>query len=359
MEIRKIIHVDMDAFYASVEELDFPELRGKAIAVGGNAERGVVAAANYEARKFGVKSAMSSRLAAKKCPHLVFVKPRFERYKEISKEIHRIFQRYTDIIEPLSLDEAFLDVTFNKMDIKSATFIAQAIKNDIKNELNLIASAGVSYNKFLAKTASDQDKPDGLFIIKPKDGLDFIAQLPIGRFHGVGKVTGEKMKDLGISSGKDLRELSLEFLTTMFGKSGLYFYQIARGIDHREIIANRERKSIAIENTFDTDIIKPAEFRLEAKELLTQLWKRYQVKKADKLGKTLNIKIKYYDFIQLTRSHSHRVPISDYELFESIGFQLIEQVLPLEKPVRLIGFQVSNFELNEKTKEDSQLTIDF
>ncbi len=359
MEIRKIIHVDMDAFFASVEELDFPELRGKAVAVGGNATRGVVAAANYEARKFGVKSAMSSRIAAKKCPHLVFVKPRFERYKEISQEIHQIFHRYTDQIEPLSLDEAFLDVTFNKMDIQSATFIAQAIKNDIKNELNLVASAGVSYNKFLAKTASDQDKPNGLFIIKPKDGLDFISRLPIGRFHGVGKVTEEKMKDLGISTGKDLRELSLEFLTNVFGKSGLYFYQIARGIDHREVLPNRERKSIAVENTFETDLMKPTDFRIESKEILMQLWKRYQTKSVNKVGKTLHIKLKYYDFIQVTRSYSHRFPIADFELFQSIGLQLIEQVLPLEKPVRLIGFQISNFELKEKSKENSQLTIDF
>lgn len=364
MEIRKIIHIDMDAFYASVEELDFPELRGKAVAVGGSSERGVVAAANYEARKFGVKSAMSSRLAAKKCPHLVFVTPRFERYKEISKEIHRIFHRYTDQIEPLSLDEAFLDVTFNKMDIKSATFIAQAIKNDIKNELNLIASAGVSYNKFLAKTASDQDKPDGLFIVKPKEGMEFIAQLPIGRFYGVGKVTEEKMKDLGISTGKDLRELSLEFLTKIFGKSGVYFYQISRGVDHREVTSNRERKSVAVENTFENDIFKPDEFREQSIEILNKLWQRYNLKKADVAqgigaGKTLNIKIKYLDFIQLTRSHTHRVPISDLNTFERIGMQLIEQVLPLPKPVRLIGFQISNFELEEKVKEVSQLTIDF
>lgn len=359
MEIRKIIHVDMDAFYASVEELDFPELRGKALAVGGSSERGVVAAANYEARKFGVKSAMSSRLAAKKCPHLIFVTPRFERYKEISQEIHRIFHRYTDLVEPLSLDEAFLDVTFNKMDIKSATFIAQAIKNDIRNELNLIASAGVSYNKFLAKTASDQDKPDGLYIIKPKDGLGFIDTLPIGRFYGVGKVTEEKMKDLGISTGKDLRELSLEFLTNIFGKSGHYFYQIARGIDHREVTPNRERKSIAIENTFENDIFISEVFRHESTEILSQLWKRYQAKAADKRGKTLNIKIKYLDFIQLTRSHTHRAPIMDFKTFESVGIQLIEQVLPLLKPVRLIGFQISNFEMQENSKEDSQLTIDF
>lgn len=354
----------MDAFYASVEELDFPELRGKPVAVGGNAERGVVAAANYEARKFGVRSAMSSRLAAKKCPNLIFVKPRFERYKEISKDIHEIFHRYTDQIEPLSLDEAFLDVTFNKMDIKSATFIAQAIKNDIKNELNLIASAGVSYNKFLAKTASDQDKPDGLFIIRPKDGIEFIDTLPIGRFYGVGKVTEETMRDLGISTGKDLRQMSLEFLTKIFGKSGLYFYQIARGIDHREVTPNRERKSIAVENTFDTDIFDSDEFREKSKEILQELWKRYGRKREDAakmigMGKTLNIKLKYLDFIQLTRSQTHRLPIGDYQTFEAIGFQLIEQVIPLSKPVRLIGFQISNFEVGEKAQEDVQLTIEF
>jgi DNA polymerase-4 len=364
MEIRKIIHVDMDAFYASVEELDFPELRGKPVAVGGNAERGVVAAANYEARKFGVKSAMSSRLAAKKCPHLIFVKPRFERYKEISSEIRQIFQRYTDQIEPLSLDEAFLDVTFNKMDIKSATFIAQAIKNDIKNELNLIASAGVSYNKFLAKTASDQDKPDGLFIIRPKDGLSFIDTLPIGRFYGVGKVTEEAMKDLGISTGKDLRKLSLEFLTKMFGKSGLYFYQICRGIDHRDVVSNRERKSIGVENTFENDIFQTDEFKEKSLEILKELWERYTSKRSDAskiigIGKTLNIKLKYHDFIQLTRSHTHQIPISDYKTFEKIGIQLINQVIPLPKPVRLIGFQISNFEIAEKIQQNIQLTLEF
>lgn len=364
MEIRKIIHVDMDAFYASVEELDFPELRGKALAVGGSSERGVVAAANYEARKFGVKSAMSSRLAAKKCPHLIFVTPRFERYKEISNEIHRIFHRYTDLVEPLSLDEAFLDVTFNKMDIKSGTFIAQAIKNDIRNELNLIASAGVSYNKFLAKTASDQDKPDGLYIIKPKDGLGFIDTLPIGRFYGVGKVTEENMQKLGIATGKDLRELSLEFLTKVFGKSGLYFYQIARGIDHREVMPNRERKSIAVENTFENDIFNPEDFRDNSMEILNQLWKRYQSKRnasagAIGMGKTLHIKVKYLDFIQLTRSHTGRKAIVDFNSFESTGIQLIQQVLPLQKPVRLIGFQISNFETDDNINQDSQLTIDF
>ena len=251
-----------------------------------------------------------------------------------------------------------------KLNIKSATFIAQAIKNDIKNELNLIASAGVSYNKFLAKTASDQDKPDGLFIIKPKDGMSFINQLPIGRFYGVGKVTEETMKDLGISTGKDLGKMSLEFLTKIFGKSGLYFYHIARGIDHREVTPNRERKSIAVENTYENDIFNATDFREKSNVILQKLWERYQVKSIDKTkfighGKTLNIKLKYLDFIQLTRSHTHRIPISDFKTFEGIGIQLIEQVLPLQKPVRLIGFQISNFELTEKTKVDPQLTIDF
>lgn len=348
----------MDAFYASVEQLDFPELRGKPVAVGGNAERGVIAAASYEARKFGVKSAMSSKIAARKCPELIFVRPRFDRYKEISNAIREIFQRYTDDIEPLSLDEAFLDVTFNKIDLSSATFIAQAIKNDIRNELNLIASAGVSYNKFLAKMASDQDKPDGLFVIKPKDGINFINTLPIERFFGIGKVTAEKMRDLGVSNGSQLRELSLDFLTTHFGKSGNYFYNVSRGIDNREVKSDRERKSIAVENTFGTDIFDSNKFRTEAKVILERLWERYQ--RSGQTAKTLSIKLKSNDFIQLTRAQTKPARFIAKKDFDDVGDALMEQVLPLQKPIRLIGFQVSGFqqELEDKPMH-VQMTMDF
>ncbi len=356
MELRKIIHIDMDAFFASVEQLDNPDLRGKPVAVGGNAERGVIAAASYEARKFGVKSAMSSKIAAKKCPQLIFVRPRFERYKEISNSIHEIFSRYTDEIEPLSLDEAFLDVTFNKIDLNSATFIAQSIKNDIRNELNLIASAGVSYNKFLAKMASDQDKPDGLYIIRPKEGINFINTLPIERFFGVGKVTALKMHELGITNGKTLRNFSLEFLIDHFGKSGKYFYNIARGIDNRNVESERERKSIAVESTFEIDIFDSTKFRMQADVILERLWTRYQ--KFGQSGKTLSIKLKYNDFTQITRSTTKNNRFISKNSVEETGKLLMEQVLPLSKPIRLIGFQISGFQ-QEAEEIATQMTLDF
>jgi DNA polymerase IV len=358
MENRKIIHVDMDAFFASVEQLDFPAYRNKALAVGGNAQGGVIAAASYEARKFGVKSAMSSKIAARMCPNLIFAKPRFERYKEISKEIRTIFERYTDIIEPLSLDEAFLDVTENKVNLKSATFIAQAIKNDIKNELNLIASAGVSYNKFLAKIASDQEKPDGLYVIKPKDAQEFIFKLPINRFFGVGKVTAEKMYELGIPNGKQLYKKSLEFLTSHFGKSGHYFYNIARGIDLRPVESYRERKSLAVENTFSKDIFDRYSFDNEAEKIISNLWKRYSAYSL--FGKTLSLKIKFNDFIINTKSQTNDAQIKSEELLKSMSLDLIEAVFPLKKPIRLIGFSISNFQMEvEEKMVYKQTTIEF
>lgn len=355
MNFRKIIHIDMDAFYASVEQLDNPDLRGKPVAVGGNSERGVVAAASYEARKFGVRSAMSSKIAARKCPDLLFVKPRFERYKEISRAIHEIFQRYTDHIEPLSLDEAFLDVTYNKINLNSATFIAQAIKNDIRNELGLIASAGVSYNKFLAKMASDQDKPDGLFVIRPQDGIKFIDTLPIERFYGVGKVTAEKMHDLGIFNGEHLRGLSLDFLAAHFGKSGNYFYNVSRGVDDREVRVERERKSVGSESTYFSDISDPSQFREEARTMLDRVWERYD--RFDQVGKTISIKLKYFDFTVITRAQTRPSGLGTRKAFNEAGHALIEQVLPLEKPVRLIGFQVSGFLQEEDLPV--QMTLEF
>jgi DNA polymerase-4 len=355
MTTRKIIHIDMDAFFASVEQLDNPDLRGKPVAVGGNAERGVIAAASYEARKFGVKSAMSSRIAAQKCPSLIFVKPRFERYKEISNLIHEIFSRYTDKIEPLSLDEAFLDVTENKMRMKSATFIAKAIKNDIKNELDLVASAGVSYNKFLAKMASDEDKPDGLFVIKEEDALTYIDRLPIEKFFGVGKVTAERMREFGIINGKELRRFSEEILHKHFGKAGTFFYKIARGIDLREVEPDRERKSIAVENTFSSDLSTETEIRLEARKIVAQLWKRSN--RSGYLGRSLSIKLKFLDFTQITRSITNEQFIDSEELLITQSEFLIQQILPLAKPVRLIGFQLSQF-VQIKAKEVLQTRLD-
>jgi DNA polymerase-4 len=354
---RKIIHIDMDAFFASVEQLDDASLRGKPIAVGGNADRGVIAAASYEARVFGVKSAMSSKIAAKRCPSLIFVRPRFERYKEISTQIQTIFRRYTDEIEPLSLDEAYLDVTFNKIRLSSATFIAQSIKNDIKNELGLVASAGVSYNKFLAKMASDQDKPDGLFVIQPKDALSFIDRLPIERFFGVGKVTAHKMRELGVTNGLELRNLSLEELQHHFGKSGSYFYQVCRGEDPRLVESHRERKSIAVETTFENDIFDVFTFRVEAEKIANKLWERYQ--RYGQWAKTVNIKLKFNDFTQITRSQTLTQPIDREKLLKKSTAFLTEQVLPLHLPARLIGFQISNFVSDEKADESAQLTMGF
>ena len=341
MVIRKIIHVDMDAFYASVEQLDNPELKGLPVAVGGSAERGVIAAASYEARKFGVKSAMSSKIAAKMCPNLIFVRPNFKRYKEVSKHIHEIFHRYTDVIEPLALDEAYLDVTENKIGMPSATFIAQSIKTDIYNELNLVASAGVSYNKFLAKLASDQDKPNGLFVIQPGEGEDYMDQLPIERFFGVGKVTADKMRQMGIFKGKDLKQYSQEDLVKYFGKSGTFLYHVCRGVDERSVKNDRERKSLAAELTFSKDIFDTNSFRTVSNSILEETWKRYE--NQSRKGRSLSLKVKYSDFSQITRSSTSSKEILSFSQLEKMAQNLIENVLPLEKPVRLIGFQVSGF----------------
>lgn len=341
MVVRKIIHVDMDAFYASVEQLDNPELKGLPIAVGGNAQRGVIAAASYEARKFGVKSAMSSKMAARMCPDLIFVRPNFKRYKEVSKHIHEIFYRYTDIIEPLALDEAYLDVTENKIGMPSATFIAQSIKTDILNELNLVASAGVSYNKFLAKLASDQDKPNGLYVINPGEGEGYMDQLPIERFHGVGKVTADKMRQMGIFKGKDLKRYSPEDLVKYFGKSGLFLYNVCRGIDERSVKNDRQRKSLAAERTFSKDIFDANSFRTVSKSILEDVWIRYE--NYSRKGRSLSIKLKYSDFSQITRSSTLTKEILTFSQLEKLAQPLIENVLPLEKPVRLIGFQISGF----------------
>ena len=352
-ETRKIIHIDMDAFYASVEQRDHPELRGKPVAVGGKRARGVVAAASYEARKYGVRSAMPSVTAQRKCPDLIFVQPRFEVYKKVSGQIHEIFHRYTDNIEPLSLDEAYLDVTTNKIGLPSATLIARAIKRNIREELNLVASAGVSVNKFLAKVASDEDKPDGLFVILPSEVESFISRLPVERFFGVGKVTAEKMKGLGIHNGGDLAKIDRHQLIQWFGKSGGFFYDISRGIDHRPVNPHRIRKSVGVERTFNTDREDPDELEEIILSLAEETWKR--TLRSKKSGRTVTIKIKYNDFEQITRSKSTDHFLRHLEELKSISLELLRNE-PIKKPIRLMGVTLSNF---REEQEPYQLTFKF
>ncbi len=335
----------MDAFYASVEQLENPDLRGKCVAVGGSSDRGVIAAASYEAREFGVRSAMSSKLAARMCPNLIFVRPDFAKYKYYSARIHDVFQRYTDCIEPLSLDEAFLDVTENKVGQRSATFIANAIKNEILSDTGLVASAGVSYCKFFAKLASDQDKPDGLFVIRPEDASDFIQNLPVGQFFGVGRVTAEKMNRMGIFTGRDLLEFPEKELVRYFGKSGSFLYRICRGIDERPVQAHRERKSIGAENTFSQDLFDQVSIEREAHQILDELWKRYE--RFDRYGRTLTLKVKYADFAQITRNRTVSEPIQEKKQLRELADFLLNSIFPLEKTIRLIGFQLSAFDDRE------------
>src|SRR5580693_7151319 len=299
---RKILHIDMDAFYASVEQRDNPELRGKPVAVGGSRERGVVAAASYEARKFCVRSAMPSVTAKRQCPDLIFVKPRFDAYKAVSLQIREIFAEHTHLIEPLSLDEAYLDVTENRKGIATATEIAEQIRAKIRAETSLTASAGVSYNKFLAKLASDHRKPDGLFVITPKMGLVFVEKLPVGKFHGVGPATTAKMNRLGIKTGLDLRAQTRSFLQQHFGKSGPYFYRIARGVDERPVRADRVRKSVGAENTFSQDLHEFAPMREALEPIIAKIWRHCQA--TGIRGRTVTLKVKFTDFRQITRSKS-------------------------------------------------------
>jgi DNA polymerase-4 len=304
---RKIIHIDMDAFFASVEQRDNPELRGKPVAVGGSSERGVVAAASYEARTFGVRSAMASVTAKRKCPELLFVKPRFEVYKEVSGQIRDIFAEYTPLIEPLSLDEAYLDVTENLKGISSATEIAEQIRAKILATTELTASAGVSYNKFLAKLASDHRKPDGLFVITPRMGLGFVEDLPVGRFHGIGPATTAKMNRLGIHTGRDLRSRTMAFLEAQFGKSGAYYYWILRGIDERPVRSDRVRKSVGAENTFPKDLVSYEAMAEALQPILDKLWSACE--RSGAYGRTVTLKLKYADFQQLTRSQSFKIAV--------------------------------------------------
>ena len=340
MDERKIIHIDMDAFYASVEQRDHPELRGKAIAVGHSEERGVVAAASYEARKYGVRSAMSSLKAKQLCPHLIFVPGRMSVYKEVSAQIHAIFHDYTDLIEPLSLDEAFLDVTHNKKNIPLAVDIAKEIKLRIHEELNLIASAGISYNKFLAKVASDYRKPDGLCTIHPDQAQEFIDRLPIEAFWGVGKVTAKKMHTLGIHRGKELRQCTLEMLTRIFGKAGHIYYNFARGIDLRPVEAERIRKSVGCEHTLDKDITSQSSVIIELYHVATELVER--LKRNGFSGNTLTLKIKFYDFKQITRSLTLEKELNRLEDILPLAKQLLKEGDYTIRPIRLIGLTVSN-----------------
>ena len=358
-QIRKIIHIDMDAFYASVEQLDHPELKDKPLAVGGSEKRGVVAAASYEARKFGVRSAMSGIMAKKLCPDLIFVKPRFDRYKDISKNIRAIFNRYTDLVEPLSLDEAYLDVTHNKKGNPSATLIAQDIRNQIFEELNLKASAGISINKFVAKIASDVNKPNGQKTVPPEEVESFVAELDVRKFHGIGKVTAEKMYQLGIFTGADLKTKSLEFLENQFGKSGARFYELSRGVDDNPVLPDRIRKSLAAEHTFESNLASEIYMLEQLKGITLEVSKRLEKQKTS--GKTITLKIKYSDFNLQTRSKT----LDDYTNNYEIIYNTVKQLLlsnQLNNSVRLLGVSMSNLNNTNVPKDDnvsSQLSFKF
>ena len=356
MEIqRKIIHIDMDAFYASVEQMDFPELRGKPIAVGGG-ERGVVAAASYEARKFGVRSAMPSKIAKEKCPQLIFVKPRFARYKEISQQIRKIFFDYTDLVEPLSLDEAYLDVTENKKNINSANDLAREIRQRIFDEVGLTASAGISVNKFLAKVASDINKPTGQKTIHPSKILEFLDALKIEKFFGIGRVTANKMHTMHIFNGADLKQKSLEELTNLFGKSGAYYFNVVRGIHDGEVEANRIQKSVAVERTFSEDLSDDQQIKERLEALSLELEER--LGKRNILGKSLTLKIKYKDFSQYTRSKTQEDFYQTSADYFITALQLW-QARPYDKAIRLLGLSLSNLNTEEKKQVSVQLKIPF
>lgn len=353
--IRKIIHVDMDAFYASVEQRDNPLLQGKPVAVGGSRERGVVAAASYEARKYGIHSAMPSAVAYRKCPDIIFIKPNFEKYRAISHQIREIFFEYTDLVEPLSLDEAYLDVTENKKGITTATKIAREIRERIWVETRLHASAGISINKFLAKVASDINKPNGQKTIMPDQVLSFLEELPIKKFYGIGAKTAEKMKKLGIHYGRDLKSWDQALLIREFGKSGLHYYNIVRGLQKSRVKPNRIRKSIGAERTFFKDLKSEEEMMESLEKIMDKLQERIDAAQAR--GKTITLKLKYFDFEQQTRSFTlTHFTSSKSEIFEKIQ-ELLHQPFP-EKPVRLLGITLSNLE-SEKGYEYVQLTLDF
>jgi DNA polymerase-4 len=339
---RKIIHVDMDAFYASVEQRDDPSLRGRPVAVGYAAKRGVVASASYEARTFGVRSAMPSSTALRKCPDLVFVPPRFEVYRAVSRQIRAIFADYTALIEPLSLDEAYLDVTENLRGIPTAFATAAEIRARIFDETGLTASAGISYNKFLAKLASDHRKPNGQFVVTPAMGAAFVETLPVGKFHGVGPVTADKMKRLGIFTGSDLRRQSLEFLQHHFGKSGSWYHAIANGEDNRLVVPDRPRKSSGSETTFADDLTDPAAIEAGVLAMADEVWSWCE--KTQAFGRTVTVKIKYADFRQVTRSRTVPAIITSQESLRNVSIGLVRTVFPPANGIRLLGVTLSSFE---------------
>jgi DNA polymerase IV len=356
VEKRKIIHIDMDAFYASVEQRDFPEYRGKPLIVGGAPDkRGVVAACSYEARKFGIHSAMPSSRAYRLCPQAIFQRPRFEVYRQVSAQISEVFQQYTDRIEPLSLDEAYLDVTNSELYSGSATLIARNIKNTIKEKTGLIASAGVSYNKFLAKIASDMDKPDGLYVIKPEQGAGFIEQLPIGKFYGIGKATEAKMLALDIKSGKQLKQWSRRELVSRFGKAGNYYYDIAQGIDNRPVVSSRIRKSLGTETTFEQDLSDVNEMLKVLNDLADKVAKSMQKRKLQ--AKTLTLKVKYADFTQVTRSQTLDEVFDKAHAMTLLLPKLLSKTDAGEKKVRLLGITTSNFLYEEEAENQNQINL--
>ena len=349
-DTRKIIHVDMDAFYASVEQRDDPALRGRPVAVGHAAKRGVVAAASYEARAFGVRSAMPSSTALRKCPELVFVRPRFETYRAVSRRIHLIFADYTSLIEPLSLDEAYLDVTENLRAIPTASETAAEIRARIFDETGLTASAGISYNKFLAKLASDRHKPNGQFVVTPAMGAAFVEALPVAKFHGVGPVTAARMHRLGIFTGADLRRQSLAFLQQHFGKSGPWFHAIANGEDHRPVVPDRPRKSSGSETTFSSDLTNPSDIEAGVQAMADEVWAWCE--KARAFGRTVTVKIKYADFRQVTRSRTLPALIMSRDVLRDVSVGLARTVFPPAKGIRLVGVTLSSFETPDSTSSE-------
>lgn len=354
--VRRIIHIDMDAYYASVEQRDNPELRGKPVAVGGSAARGVVAAASYEAREFGVRSALPSITAKRRCPDLIFVPPRFDVYRAVSAQIHAIFAEHTDLIEPLSLDEAYLDVTANKQGIPIATEIATRIRARIKDVTGLNASAGISYCKFLAKMASDLNKPNGQAVIAPRHGPAFVEALAVKKFHGVGPATAAKMERLGILTGADLRAKSLAFLQEHFGKSGAWYYDISRGIDHRPIRPDRERKSVGAEDTFMTDIFDLDAARAEISPLVDKVWRHCEAKNLH--GRSVTLKVKYTDFQIITRSRTEATPFRTAEDIVATVHSLLDPLFPTAKGIRLLGVTLSSFADEVARGPDDQLQLE-
>mgnify|MGYP001277558813 CR=1 FL=1 len=352
---RKIIHVDMDAFYASVEQRNDPSLRGLPIAVGGGGPRGVVATCSYEARTFGVRSAMPGARARRLCPDLLFVKPRFEVYRAVSVQIREIFARFTDMIQPLSLDEAYLDVTVNKPGIASATRVAQEIRRMIRAETGLTASAGVSYNKLIAKLASDQNKPDGICVVRPAEGAAFIAAMPVRRIHGVGPVTARRMQALGIETGADLRARDLPFLQAHFGSAADFYYRAARGEDDRPVRERQSRKSVSVEDTFFDDLTDRDALMTELDRISASLWTR--IEKAQAWGRTVVLKVKFADFRIITRSRSFASPVRSAEQLAQAGRELLLAQLPLPLGARLLGLGVHNLEGDDESEGDAQLAL--